>query len=77
LIVTWSAPAVGDPLRYVVAASVNGSAYQVKKSTDATRVVLGISKRTTSVAVRVLAIDSYGRGPWSSPTLIRLTSRQR
>ena len=65
LVVTWSAPRVGNPTRYVIAASTNGAGYQVKRSTTSTRVTMSLSKRTTSIAVRVLAMDSYGRGPWS------------
>lgn len=76
LVVTWSAPTIGEPKRYVVAASMNGGPYRIKRSTDGTRVTLSLSKRTATIAVRILAIDSYGRGPWSEPTQTRIKTRR-
>jgi hypothetical protein len=70
--VTWIAPAVGEPTRYVVAASLNGKSYRIQKSTRTTRVTLSMSKRTQTIAVRVTAIDSYGRGPWSDSAIERV-----
>jgi hypothetical protein len=73
VLVTWTAPAVGEPTRYVVAASFNGKPYRIQKSTKSTRVTLPMSKRTQTIAVRVMAIDSYGRGPWSNTATERVT----
>ena len=76
IMVTWSAPQIGDPVRYVVAASTNGGPWRVKKSVATTSTSFAITKRTTEVSVRVLAIDSYGRGPWSDSTGVAF-QRQR
>jgi len=76
LVVTWSEPAVGEPRRYVVAASVNGKAFRIKKSTSNLAARFNVSKKATTVSVRVLAIDSYGRGPWSEPAQVRLKKRR-
>ena len=72
IVVTWSPPTVGEPKRYIVAVSVNDKPYRIKRSTKSTSTRIPISKRATTVAVRVLAIDDNGRGPWSDSTTARI-----
>lgn len=74
--VSWATPAVGDPVRYIVATSVNGKSFRVTRSTRDTSVNLPLTARTSTIAVRVLAVDSYGRGPWSGIKSLRF-GRQR
>ena len=64
--VTWSKPAAGAPLRYVVSASINGNAPR-RIETSTTRATFTVPARTTSVVVSVAAVDRYGRGPASDP----------
>ena len=70
--VTWLPPSTGDPIRYVVAVSINDRPFRIKRSTKGTTVRIPIPKRATTVAVRVLAIDAEGRGPWSEPISARI-----
>ena len=77
LIVTSSSSVTATALEAAAEhASSNGGPYRIKHSTDGTRVQLSLSKRTATIAVRVLAIDSYGRGPWSEPAQTRITKRR-
>jgi len=70
--VTWSAPAIGEPIRYVIAVSINGKSFRTKKSSTAPEARFTVSTKTKTLAVRVLAIDSNGKGPWSQVTERRL-----
>ena len=76
IFVRWQEPVVGEPTRYIVSVSVNDKRFRAKKSTANTSVRFTISKRTKSVAVRVAAVDSYGRGPWSDPVELILKRRR-
>ena len=69
--VTWTAPAAGTPLRYVVSASIDGTPARIVETTRATRGSFSVPARTRSVVVRVAAIDAAGRGPFSQPIAIR------
>jgi serine protease len=65
--VTWSRPATGDPLRYVVSASINGRPAKRVDVTNATLSIFRVPPRSASVTVSVSAVDRYGRGPASKP----------
>jgi hypothetical protein len=65
--VTWQSPTVGEPTRYVVQVSINDKGFRFKKSSMGLRSQFNIGKKTKIVAVRVAAVDFYGRGPWSEP----------
>ncbi len=63
---TWSAPVQGEPIAYLVAVSINGRKWRVVTTTTNTAYAFSLSTRSTRVQVRVAALDSYGRGPWSA-----------
>ena len=65
--VTWQAPAVGVPLRYVVLASINGKPFRLVRTTTTTRSTFGVKATVRTVRVQVLAVDTYGQGPRTSP----------
>ncbi|MFM7211958.1 MAG: fibronectin type III domain-containing protein, partial [Actinomycetota bacterium] len=69
--VTWSAPAIGKPARYAVLVSIDGKPARVASTTPLTRATIAVRSGVSSVQVRVAAIDSYGRGPLSSPVTVR------
>lgn len=63
---TWSAPLRGEATSYLVAVSVNGRRWQTVATVRGTSYTLTPPSRTTPVRVKVAALDSYGRGPWSA-----------
>lgn len=69
--VTWAAPAVGTPLRYVVFASIDGKPSRMVDTTRATRSTFSVTARTRTVLVRIAAVDVFGRGPFSQPATAR------
>ncbi|MFM8772856.1 MAG: hypothetical protein ACKOFP_03285 [Actinomycetota bacterium] len=69
--VTWAAPAIGKPARDPVLGSVAGKPARVASTTPLTRATIAVRSGVSSVQVRVAAIDSYGRGPLSSPVTVR------
>lgn len=69
--VTWTAPAVGTPLRYVVTASIDGRPHRVVDTTRDTRSSFPLTARARTVVVRIAAVDAIGRGPFSQPVSLR------
>lgn len=69
--VAWSTPTTGRPLTYAVSVSLDGKPFLILRATRETRVSLTVASRVRVVRVRVAAVDSYGRGPFSSPVQAR------
>jgi hypothetical protein len=69
--VTWAKPASGDPLRYIVSASINGKPTRRVDTTSTMRSTFSVPARTTSLVISVSAIDRFGRGPASDPIQAR------
>lgn len=68
--VSWRAPETGTATRYVVAASINGAPYRRMATTTTSRVSFATSPTARMIKVRVAAIDTLGRGPWSTPVRV-------
>lgn len=63
--VTWQAPVVGEPVKYVVSVSVDGKSFKAVGTTAARSMYIALRVQQT-MSVRVAAVDGYGRGPWSA-----------
>ncbi len=64
--VTWSAPRQGAAEAYVVSVSFGGRKWRTVGTTSGTSFAVALPSRSAQVRVKVAAMDSYGRGPWSA-----------
>lgn len=66
VIVTWSVPAQGSALRYVVTASLDGKPFRTAGTSKAPRATFTVSATVRTVRIQVRAIESVGPGPQSA-----------
>jgi hypothetical protein len=71
--VRWGAPVAGTPVSYEVAMSINGARFTLAAKVLSTGATLTLPRTAKKVLVRVRAIDSIGRGPWSTAVGARIS----
>lgn len=69
--VHWQAPLQGTPVRYLVSASINGRPWQLVGNPTGRSQSFTLPRAGLAVLVKVAAVDSQGRGPWSSAVGVR------
>lgn len=67
--VRWQAPVQGTPLRYLISASINGRAWQPLGDTAERTFSFTLPRANAGALIKVAAVDSRGRGPWSAAVI--------